>query len=54
MQFNSHTFYDEDGSTKPKYRRRCPHDGGAEVELDGGRKVDNIWVIPYNPYFTSR
>ena len=54
MQFNSHTFYDEDGSTKPKYRRRSPQDGGAEVELDGGRKVDNRWVIPYNPYFTSR
>ena len=30
------------------YRRRSPADGGRTVYLRG-KKIDNSWVVPYNP-----
>lgn len=54
MPFCSVTHYGEDTATKPNYRRRSPANGGVELELPDGRVVDNRWVIPYNPYLTTR
>ena len=37
------------------YKRRSPDDGGRTVILPKtNRKVDNSWVVPYNPYLSRR
>ena len=37
------------------YRRRSPEDGGRTAVLPKtNRKVDNSWVVPYNPYLSRR
>ena len=46
------TILDEELS-HPTYRRRSPEDGGQTVILRG-KRVDNRWVVPYNPYCSLR
>ena len=37
------------------YRRTSPEDGGRTTTLPkSGRKVDNGWVVPYNPFLSRR
>ena len=35
------------------YRRRSPSDGGRSA-FKSGQTIDNRWVVPYNPYLSSR
>lgn len=44
-QFVKETQTGNDGY--PKYRRRCPEDGGFTTETNG-KTIDNRWVVPYN------
>ncbi|XP_014678517.1 PREDICTED: uncharacterized protein LOC106818313 [Priapulus caudatus] len=39
--------------TYPTYRRRSPQQGGRQIFYKN-RKVDNSWVVPYNPYTSTR
>jgi len=52
--FKSVTTDEED--SKPTYRRRSESDGGETAILNEGKeyaqKVDNMWVVPYNPALT--
>ena len=36
------------------YQRRSPQDGGRVLTLPDGRKVDNSFVVPYNPLLLLR
>lgn len=44
--FSKDTHTADDGY--PQYRRRAPSDGGFSIEINGV-KIDNQWVVPYNP-----
>jgi len=44
--FSKDTHTADDGY--PQYRRRAPSDGGFSLEINGV-KIDNQWVVPYNP-----
>jgi len=44
--FSKDTHTADDGY--PQYRRRAPSDGGFSFEINGV-KIDNQWVVPYNP-----
>ena len=37
----------------PIYRRRSPQDGGRTAKK-GNYTIDNSWVVPYNPYLSTR
>jgi hypothetical protein len=50
--FAATTTWDED-STHPIYARRCPDDGGY-VDACKPAKINNAFVVPYNPYFTLK
>ena len=47
--FVPETTYDEQ-QIYPEYRRRAPDAGGAQIEMNDGRWVDNRWVVPHSPY----
>lgn len=44
--FSKDTHTADDGY--PQYRRRAPSDGGVSLEINRV-KIDNQWVVPYNP-----
>lgn len=50
--FQKHTEWN-DHDTYPKYRRRSPQDGGRTILTSCGT-LDNSWVVPYNPYLSTK
>ena len=55
--FSSTIHYAENASS-PTYRRLSPEEGGISDEIPFGqgrvRVIDNLWVVPYNPYLALR
>ena len=52
--FVKSTIVDPDNSYAT-YMRRSPLDGGRQVKHPRtGKKVDNSWIVPYNPYLSLR
>lgn len=46
--FTNETITKDDGY--PLYRRRAPEDGGHVLKINEQfQKVDNRWIVPYNP-----
>ena len=53
-EFLKETIVDPDNSYAT-YRRRSPQDGGRSItHPTSGAKIDNRWVVPYNPYLSMR
>jgi hypothetical protein len=53
-EFKKKTTVDTD-SYYATYRRRAPEDGGRQMVCSKtGRKIDNRWIVPYNPYLSLR
>ena len=55
-KFSNCTILTEEGM-RPIYRRRSPEQGGRVVTIMRGGKefrVDNSWVVPYNPFLLLR
>ena len=53
-EFHNETIVDQE-NYYAIYRRRSPENGGRTVTLPkNNRKVDNAWVVPYNPFLSRR
>ena len=55
-KFSNCTILTEEGM-RPIYKRRSPEQGGRVITIMRGSqnfKVDNSWVVPYNPYLLLR
>ena len=51
-EFREFTEENEDGY--PLYRRR---DNGRKIQIKSNKKIfelDNRWIVPYNPYLTTK
>ena len=51
MKYTTRSYFDSDG--KAIYKRLSPEDGGQTAYIQkGGQtfKIDNQWVVPYNPF----
>ena len=50
-EYSSRSYFDSDG--KAIYQRRSPDEGGETAFIKKGDqmlKIDNQWVVPYNPF----